>query len=384
MLRPRRLIILLALAAAAAGGIWYLNRPKPIDVTLEAAERGLVEESVVNTRAGTVDACRRAKLSPGIGGQIAVLDVREGDRVKGGRLLLSLWNKDLLAEIELNRAEASAAAASAKSACLQADVAQREADRLSRLTVRGAVSEESVDRAQTEAKAMRAKCESADASARVAQARVEVARTQLERTQLIAPFDGVVAEVNGELNEYVTPSPPGIATPPAVDLIDNTCFYVSAPIDEVDAPRITLDQSARVSLDAFGERRFPGRVRRIAPYVLDQEKQARTVAVEVEFTNPADIEELLAGYSADVEIILDAKPDALRIPTEAVLDGDRVYLFLPGDGLLEERGIETGMSNWDHTEVLSGLEVGDLVVTSVDKEGIEDGAPARREAAKTK
>ena len=84
-----------------------------------------------------------------------------------------------------------------------------------------------------------------------------------------------------------------------------------------------------MTLDAFGERRFEGRVRRIADYVLDVEKQARTVDVEVEFVDPEDIEQLLAGYSADVEIILDVRKDTLRIPTEAVIDGDRVYVFVP-------------------------------------------------------
>ena len=64
---------------------------------------------------------------------------------------------------------------------------------------------------------------------------------------LTAPFDGVVAEVNAELGEYVTPSPPGIPTPPAVDLIDDRCLYVTAPIDEVDAPEIRTGMPAPFS-----------------------------------------------------------------------------------------------------------------------------------------
>ena len=115
-----------------------------------------------------------------------------------------------------------------------------------------------------------------------------------------------------------------------VDLIDNTCFYITAPIDEVDVPKIAPGMTARVSLDAFGDRRFAGKVRRIAPYVLDREKQARTVDVEVEFTLPEDIRKMLAGYSADVEIILDVRQNTLRIPTEAVLEGNRVFVYLPG------------------------------------------------------
>ncbi|MGB5570582.1 MAG: efflux RND transporter periplasmic adaptor subunit, partial [Sedimenticolaceae bacterium] len=223
-------------------------------------------------------------------------------------------------------------------------------------------------------------CEAAQATAAVSEARVGVTEATLEKTRLIAPFDGVVAEINGELNEYVTPSPVGIPTPPAIDLIANHCFYLTAPIDEVDVAGISVGQTARVTLDAFGERRFKGRVRRIADYVLDVEKQARTVDVEVEFVDPADIEQLLAGYSADAEIILDVRKDTLRIPTEAVMDGDLVYVFVPDSNLIEQRQVRTGTSNWDHTEVVDGLNEGELVVTSVDREGLADGVDARREA----
>jgi HlyD family secretion protein len=383
MIRHRKkLLVTIGLIAVVAVFIWFSSRPQPIEVTVEEVERGKVEQTVANTRAGTVKACRRAKLSPGIGGQISLLDIQEGDQVKAGTLLLELWNKDLKADIALNESESQASLANARAACLQANVAQREADRLVKLRKSGAVSEDRVDKAVTEAQARRADCESANAMIKVSAARADVARSQLERTQLIAPFDGIVAEINGELNEYVTPSPPGIATPPAVDLIDNSCFYVAAPIDEVDAPEIAVGKPARVSLDAFGERRFPGTVRRIAAYVLDLEKQARTVEVEVEFSNKEYIRQLLAGYSADVEVILDAHADTLRIPTEAVLEGNTVYVLDPAEELLEQRTIETGMSNWDWTEVTSGLKQGELVVTSVDKEGIADGALAKRESKK--
>ena len=166
-----------------------------------------------------------------------------------------------------------------------------------------------------------------------------------------------------------------------MDLVDNNCFYVSAPIDEVDASQVATGLRARISLDAFRDRYFEGQVRRVADYVLDLEKQARTVDVEVEFVDPADIEQLLAGYSADVEIILDVRKDTLRIPTEAVMDGDSVYVLDPAAGLVERRQVRTGTANWDHTEVIEGLEEGELVVTSVDREGLADGVDARRETA---
>jgi HlyD family secretion protein len=374
--RSVRAIVTLVLLAGAGASTWYLTRPAPVAVQLATVERGPVEETVANTRAGTVTACRRARLSPSIGGQIARLEAREGDRVEAGQLLLELWNQDLRAELELADSEVQVAKARGESACLSAEVAQREADRLTRLRKTGAASVDQTDRAQTEAKANRAECAAARAEALVSAARVRVAAAKLERTRLLAPFAGVVAEINGELNEFVTPSPIGIPTPPAVDLVDNTCFYVSAPIDEVDASQVATGLQARISLDAFRDQSFQGRVRRVADYVLDLEKQARTVDVEVEFINPEDLERLLAGYSADVEVVLDARADTLRIPTESVLEEKRVYVFQPETGLLESRDIRIGMANWDHTEVLSGLGAGERVVTSVDRAGVEDGARA--------
>ena len=377
----RRLLLFLLAIALLATWIWWANRAKPVEVAVAAVEKGTVEKTVANTRAGTVKACRRAKLSPSAGGQIASLPVSEGEAVKRGQLLLELWNKDLTAQLDLTRQEATSAAATARARCIEADQARREADRLQKLLGRKLVSEEQLDRAVSSADSADAACEAARANAAVSQARVGVTEATLEKTRLIAPFDGVVAEINGELNEYVTPSPIGIATPPAIDLIANRCFYLTAPIDEVDVAGIDVGQSARVTLDAFGERRFRGSVRRIADYVLDLEKQARTVDVEVEFVDPADIEQLLAGYSADVEIILDVRKDTLRIPTEAVMDGDSVYVLDPAAGLVERRQVRTGTANWDHTEVTEGLEEGELVVTSVDREGLADGVDARRETA---
>jgi HlyD family secretion protein len=291
---------------------------------------------------------------------------------------MELWNEDVLSQYELATREAKAADALANQACVRAEVANRESERQKKLKQKNLSSEEAVDKADGEARAQKAACNAARATAEVSKSKLNVIQAELKRTRLIAPFDGIVAEVNGEIGEFVTPSPVGIPTPPAVDLMDTGCLYVSAPIDEVDAPRIRVGMKARITLDALSGEIFNGTVKRIAPYVLEVEKQARTVDVEVDFLCQQDCENMLPGYSADIEVVLDEKADVLRIPTEAILEGNKVLVFT-ADALLQQREIRTGLSNWEWTQVTDGLSEGDEVVISVEREGVEDGVLARRE-----
>lgn len=376
--RLRFVFILLIIVAAVIALVIWLGREKPVEVILKAVDVGRVQETVANTRAGTIEACRRAGISPSIGGQISSLPVKEGDIVEQGQLLMALWNKDIAAQHVLAESEFDAAKANVNQVCVRAEVAQREAERQKKLREKNLSSEEVVDRAIGESRAQKAACDAAKATADVSEAKLDVIRAELERTRLTAPFAGVVAEVNGEIGEFVTPSPIGIPTPPAVDLMDTSCLYVSAPIDEVDAPRIRVAMRARITLDALSGEQFEGTVKRIAPYVLEIEKQARTVAVEVNFVCQQDCENMLPGYSADIEVILDETDNSLRVPTEAVLEGNQVLVFT-ADEHLEQREITTGLSNWEWTQVVDGLAEGDEVVVSVEREGVEDGVAARRD-----
>jgi HlyD family secretion protein len=368
--------------AALAGVIYYVLRPKPVAVSVYPVERGMVERTVTNTRAGTVKACRRAKLSPSLGGQIARLPIKEGDPVKAGQLLLELWNKDLAAQAGLAERQVAAARAQVRSVCAKSDVARRNADRLTRLRKSDAATAERADNSAAEAAALQAECEGASIQVAVAEAQLDAARANLERTRLVAPFDGIIGAISGELYEYVTPSPLGVPTPPVVDIIGSNCFYVTAPIDEVDVAGIQLNMPVRITLDAFAHRRFTGHVRRIADFVLDVEKQARTVDVEAAFDTPDDFKYLLAGYSADIEIILDARPEVIRVPTEAVIDGRRLYVFSESTGRIQLRTVKPGLSNWDHTEVLEGVTPGEQVVVNADQPGLHDGAAAVRSKEK--
>lgn len=369
----KKIIILLCVVALAAATFWYMGRQDPIEVLLHTVERGTVEKTVSNTRAGTVEACRRSKLSMPVGGRVDELHVDEGDRVESGQVLLTLWNKDRRAMQAQASAQLLVAKLNQQKICVEAENAAREAKRLDTLLERKLASKEATELGRTRAQGGGFACEAARDEAQVAQANLDMNNALLEETFLRAPFAGIIAEINGEVGEYVTPSPPGVATPPAVDLIDYSCMYVTAPIDEVDAGGLRKGLPARVTLDAFRGENFPGTLNRIAPYVLDLEKQARTVEVDVLFADPAVRERLLVGYSADIDIILETHEDVLRVPTEAVMENDEVYRYNADSGVLELVSIKVGLRNWNFTEVTGNLQAGDQIVLSLDVQGLADG-----------
>ena len=380
MSRKRLAIIIVAVVIALYAGFKLLTRPKPIAVLVATVDSGRVETTVANTRAGSVAACRRARIAPSSAGHIANLPVKKGQRVHDGDLLLELWNDDLAARERLAKEQLETAKARVVEACQMANAALSESRQQRALRDKGFVSDERVVRSEAQAKSSEATCDSTRAQVKEADARISASRADTQRSLLRAPFDGVVAEINGELGEYVTPSPPGIATLPVVDLIDDSCLYVTSPIDEVDAAKVQLKTPARITLDAFRGKHFPGHVRRIAPYVLALEKQARTVEVEVEFDDSKAAQQqgnLLVGYSADIEVVVDSRDKVLRVPTSALMPGGHVLVL--EDDKLVERILEPGLSNWEFTEVKSGLKSGDKVVTSLDREGVKAGVRAEIE-----
>jgi HlyD family secretion protein len=238
----------------------------------------------------------------------------------------------------------------------------------------GIASEQNLDLLQTDRDRTRAGCAAGRAAVGQAESRVFAAEIQLEFTELRAPFAGTVAEVSTEVGEYITPSPPGLPIPPVIDLLDPASVYVSAPIDEVDAERIGIGQAVRVTVDSRPDQTFEGSVARVAPYVLDVLEQNRTVEVEVELADPPEMMGVLPGTSADVELILDRREDALRIPASAVAEGGKVLVL--SEGVLVEKVIEVGLRNWRFAEVLDGLEPGEAVVVVRNSPDIKAGAQA--------
>ena len=369
-----RCVVLLALVGGYLGLRFTVFTPDPVPVRTTAVETGIVEFTVTNSKAGTVKARRRSHVTAETGGRVVAIGYREGDLVERGDVLVRLNDASWLAQLELARQAVRVAEAREEEACLRRDRAGRELARKRKLAAQQIVSEDVLDQLEHVHRTAEVSCGATKAEVERARASVHAAETEVAKTLIVAPFDGVVAEVSTEVGEWVTPSPPLLTSPAVVDLIDPSSLYVSAPMDEVDSGRLRPGQRAKLTVDSRPGEAFAGRVLRIAPYVLDLEAQNRTVEIEIEFDDQEFAANFLPGTSADVEVVLEVRNDVTRIPTSALLEGKRVLVLV--DGVLEERPVELGLRNWDYAQVTSGIQAGDRVVVSLDRIEVKAGAKA--------
>ncbi len=370
-----KLLIFLAVVAAGAVALRLtVLRPKLVPVTVQRVETGRVEDSVVNSRAGTVQSRLRSEMSPGIAGLVVAIPARKGTHVKKGDVLLRLDDTEQKARVQLAMRTLDAARAEAEQARLEADYADRQWKRAQDLARNQVVSETAFDADRTRAQTTQVALTAANARIQEAEASLEAAKSILEKTIITAPFDGVVLDVTTEVGEWISPSPPGVPIPPVLDLIDPQALYVSAPIDEADVARIRVGLPVRLTLDAFRGRSFKGKLTYVSSFVETRQEQNRTLRVEAVFEETQLPENLLPGLSADIEVILDARENVLRIPTYALLENNRV-LVVASDRLVE-RKVTTGLHNWSFTELTSGLAAGEQVVVSLDRPEVKAGARA--------
>ena len=351
-----------------------LFAPDPIEVRIGAVERGVVESTVTNSKAGTVEARRRSRIAAEIGGRVIDIVHREGALVVAGEPLVRLSAVSHSAQLDLANQGVAVGHSRLEDACLLRDRASRELKRTRQLAENNVASEDRLDALQYSFDSARVACEAAKAELAQARAKRDAAEAELAKTVISAPFNGIIAEVNVEVGEWVTPSPPLLTSPPVIDLIDPTSIFVSAPMDEVDSGAIRTGMMVKLTVDSRPGETFAGTVSRVAPYVIDQEAQNRTLEIEISIDDAEVAASLLPGTSADAEVILEKRSDVLRIPTSALLRGRTVLVL--ADGRLAEREVRLGLRNWQFAEVLSGLEPGELVVISLDKIEIEAGVRA--------
>ncbi len=347
---------------------WRILAPGPRGIEVEAAvvARGPVEDAVTNSQAGTVRSRQRSRLGAAAAGRVTAILRREGARVSRGELLVQIDDLTARGQLEVARRDVAAARAGLASAQAAATLARSEFERASRLFRDRLTSQETMDQSRSRDQSAVAGLEGAQAQLDRAQAALQLTTDAFATLRVVAPFNGVVTQRFVEVGEAVVPGQP------VLEVINPDSLYVSAPIDEMDIGRLRVGLPGRVSLDPYPGVVWRGTVTRVAPFVNDVLQQNRTLEIEVALPPEPGHPVPKPGASADVEIVLRRRDDVLRVPTAAVLEGHRVLVVERGKA--RSREVKVGLHDWEWSEVLSGLRGGETVVTSLDRQGLKDGA----------
>ena len=402
-MKKRNIAIAASVAAALAGAAAWSRFSGTVPVDVHRVAAGRVEEITTAVSTGTVKSPLEAVLSSETGGRVAEVRVREGSAVRKGELLARIEDPELSRQLEGAQAEEG----QMRDALLQAEARREEAAlrvraekgrasnnfrktredhrRAAELYRDGFISRSELDAAET--LLANAEEETRIASAgesslqahdreidvlggrvRAARARAEAVAARQAKLLVVAPFDGVVIRKSSEIGESKLPGAP------LFTLADPSRIHVEAQVDEADAAKVREGQSVRLIPEAYRVERFTGVVSEVRPTVEASKEVSRANTILVKLVDAP--RPLRLGMSVDVEVLTGGKDNVLRIPSAAVMERDgKKFVYVVPEGRVARRDIVTGVSNWEWTEVLSGLREGEEVVTSLE---IKDLAPGSR------
>ena len=332
-----RIIVILLLCLVLAGTAACGGAPEEAEWQLVEVVRD--DLTVIVGGSGNINVSREASLAFGSGGKVEKVYVKEGDKVSTG---------DILAKLDTGALELALA---------QAKVALEQAEyNLNQLKDVLHASHDRVKIAESEFEAAR-------------QA-VAQAQKQLDEATITAPFDGVLAAVYVKEGDIIPP--PTMAPKVIIYLIDPSSMELKAEVDEIDIPDVGLGQRAIIEVDALPEEQFEGVVTSVGSLPI---VEAGLVLYEVKIS--FDVSEgsgLKLGMSATADIIVQQRENALLVPERAIErdSGGNPMVWVKLNGQIEERPVVIGISDGLQTEILDGLDEGEIVVV---KKRAETQAP---------
>lgn len=301
---------------------------------------------------GTLEAWQKANITPDIGGKVAKINVREGDRVVRGQLLAEMDTKT----IRLQMRQAEAAAAVAEAGYLDA---KRDLERLERLIKEKAVSEQQFEKVKLAFEAARAQREQA-------QAALNLARHSLDVSLMKAPFSGVIASKNAEVGDVINPMMGGFGqTGGVLTLMDFSRVKIGVEVSQSDILRIRKGQKALLRVPSFPDREFLGTVHLV---YLTADPATKKFRAEVAVDNP-DLT-LRPGTFGEVILEISTREDALVIPQKSIMENR--FVFVAEGNQAHKKEVTLGLQNSLLVEVLNGLKEGDLIIVEGNF-GLEDG-----------
>lgn len=383
-------IAVFVLVVVAWGASSYLRGTATIpESRLAMVERGTIARSVVAT--GKIEPITKVEIKSKANGIIKVLAVEVDQEVDTGTVLVELDRENLMARVREARATLQGARAAYQAAEAQfeknrveaegpdVEFARRSHERAKSLSERKLIPQHALEEAQTaldqaenrrraaESQLSVAKARVAEAEANVAQAQAAVDRAEeeLANATIRAPIHGRILARDIEIGSPVSSIlNMGAAATPVITIGDISHVFVRGRVDETEIGNLRLGQMARITVETFKERTFHGKVTQISPMGVEREN-VTNFEVRVSIENPGN--ELKANMTANAEIVLEERKNALIIP-EAAISYDAIRkasadVLDPRERTGRRRvPIKIGISNGTRTQVLDGLKEGDRIV----------------------
>jgi HlyD family secretion protein len=360
------------------------------------------------TASGKIQPKKKVDVSADITGRITKIAVREGDFVRQGQFLLQI--DPTIYQANLQQAEATMASSQAAVVQAQAnkDQAERALGRTKELHTQSPnlVSQEQLEQAQTAFDIAESNLIAAQHQVDQARAAVQSARDNLRKTTLIAPMTGRVTRLAVEEGEVAVPSTFSKDIGLLLTVSDLSVIQAKVKVDETDVVRVHLGDSVEVSIDAFPDTAFVGRVTKVSDSSVRDATSAatgqndRAVDYEVEVTLDKPPSDIRPDLSATSRIVTDTRKEVLSIPiialtvrenkpvstelrpvdtTAARKKKEAEGVFVVKDGVATFRPVKVGIAGDEYFEVLDGLKAGETIVAGPYQaiRDLKDGARVR-------
>jgi HlyD family secretion protein len=355
----------LAIVLAGGGLFWWLNRPHAAVVrTLVVQETASGGQKTLLNASGYVTARREATVSSKVTGKVIEVLVEEGMKVETGEVLARIDSSNVEKSLRLAEAQLNSARKGLDETAANLEQAEREWRRAVELAANKVASQSDLDRAEADAKSLKARLERQKADVTVAEQEVAVWNQQLDDTIIRAPFSGIVTSKNAQPGEMISPmSAGGSFTRTGIcTLVDMSSLEVEVDVNESYINRVGPGQPVEATLDAYPDWHVPSKVIAIIPTA---DRQKATVKVRVGF------EKLDSRILPDMGVKVafqgaEGNPSANRsiaIPRTAVRQRDgREVVWLVKDGRLERRAVTVGATRANEVTVAAGLSGGERIV----------------------
>jgi len=402
MSRGKKFGIFAAVAVVVIIGLVMMGQARKKNAATEVRLEQVARRDLVSavTASGKIDAKTSVDISADITGRITQIGVKEGDLVKKGQFLLQIDPTQYQAAVARNQALVASAAASAVQAGANRDQAERVLARNKELAKSGTslISPEALEQSQTSYDVAVATYKAAQAQSDQARASLREAEDQLSKTRLVAPMDGRVVRVAKEVGEVAVPSTFSSAEGLLVTVADLSVILATVQVDETDVVRLNMGDSVQVTIDAFPDTSFTGRVTKIAnsavltPTQTAGGSQDRAVDFQVEVTLDHPPVDVRPDLSCTARIVTATRKNTLSVPiiALAVRDNEPVPneeaakqgttpppatasafsgkkkdiegVFVVKDGVAHFQPVTLGITGDEYFEITDGIHEGDTIV----------------------